>query len=285
LHPHITHELVAGYRRMDAAEHSGLDVVPVIERVLTDVQAAEIALIENLQRKNPSEVDIGYSLTVLKEEMSAELDKWVSKVVPDPQKARPPQIAAKWEHVKRDYDAAPPWFLMVMERAAKTRRRPTINWADVGQRVGLSERSIQYLVKIAKLPPDVQEKIQEEKLSGRQAREIAQLDDALEQRKMASQAMRHGWSGDEIAKRVAVVAGRAPEAGSTPVAELRELMNRGNPSQTNADLQALCARLPELGISASTQAALQTEARRWREHIAATDSLLDEIERLLDEVR
>ncbi|MFM1653491.1 ParB/RepB/Spo0J family partition protein [Brevibacillus sp. B_LB10_24] len=45
-------ELVAGERRLRAAKDAGLKKVPVVEKVYTDLQLMEIALIENLQRDN-----------------------------------------------------------------------------------------------------------------------------------------------------------------------------------------------------------------------------------------
>jgi ParB family chromosome partitioning protein len=56
-------EIVAGERRWRAAQKAGVHTVPVIVRDLTDQEAAEFALIENVQRTdlNPIEEAIGYS--------------------------------------------------------------------------------------------------------------------------------------------------------------------------------------------------------------------------------
>ncbi|MEP0819641.1 ParB/RepB/Spo0J family partition protein [Trichocoleus desertorum] len=51
------YELVAGERRYRAAKEAGLDEVPVTIRELTDDQALEIALIENLQREDLNPVE------------------------------------------------------------------------------------------------------------------------------------------------------------------------------------------------------------------------------------
>lgn len=56
------YKIVAGERRWRAAVRAGLSEVPVVVRELSDVDAAQIALIENLQREslNPVEEALGY---------------------------------------------------------------------------------------------------------------------------------------------------------------------------------------------------------------------------------
>ena len=57
-----TYQLVAGERRWRASRQAGLTEVPVTIREMTDKEAAELALIENLQREdlNPMEEANGY---------------------------------------------------------------------------------------------------------------------------------------------------------------------------------------------------------------------------------
>lgn len=61
--PGGTYQIVAGERRWRACREAGLNTVPVIIKDLDDKQTMELALIENLQRKdlNPVEEAMGYS--------------------------------------------------------------------------------------------------------------------------------------------------------------------------------------------------------------------------------
>ena len=60
--PDSSYQLVAGERRWRASRMAGLTEVPVVIREMNEQEAAELALIENLQREdlNPMEEAIGY---------------------------------------------------------------------------------------------------------------------------------------------------------------------------------------------------------------------------------
>ena len=68
------YQLVAGERRWRAARMAGLTEVPVVIKELTDQQAMELALVENLQREdlNPIEEARGYQELMEKFEMTQE---------------------------------------------------------------------------------------------------------------------------------------------------------------------------------------------------------------------
>lgn len=76
------YQIIAGERRWRAARHAGLERVPVRVRTSTEIESLEIALIENLQRKdlNPMEEARGYRRLLTEHRMTqAELADKVSK--------------------------------------------------------------------------------------------------------------------------------------------------------------------------------------------------------------
>lgn len=71
------YELVAGERRYRAAKEVGLQEVPVVIRELSDLQAVELALIENLQREDLNPVEETEGILTL---LGAKLDMPTSEV-------------------------------------------------------------------------------------------------------------------------------------------------------------------------------------------------------------
>ncbi|MDE5792693.1 MAG: ParB/RepB/Spo0J family partition protein, partial [Oscillospiraceae bacterium] len=62
------YQIVAGERRWRAAKMVGLDEVPVIIRELSELETAQIALIENLQRENLNPIEEAQAYKKLIEE-------------------------------------------------------------------------------------------------------------------------------------------------------------------------------------------------------------------------
>ena len=61
-------EIVAGERRWRAAQKAGIHSVPVVIKVLSDREAAEIALIENIQRENLNAIEEAVAFEHLRKE-------------------------------------------------------------------------------------------------------------------------------------------------------------------------------------------------------------------------
>jgi ParB family chromosome partitioning protein len=76
------YELVAGERRFRAAEAAGLSVIPAVVRKLTDREALEVALVDNLQRTDLNAIELaeGYhrllhDFSLTQEQVAARIGK------------------------------------------------------------------------------------------------------------------------------------------------------------------------------------------------------------------
>lgn len=75
-----TYELAAGERRWRAAKIAGLTVIPAISKEYDDRSMAEMALVENLQRKDLNPVDEGMAYRKLMDEYSLTQENISQKV-------------------------------------------------------------------------------------------------------------------------------------------------------------------------------------------------------------
>ena len=68
------YEIIAGERRYKAATLAGLSIVPVIVTNLSDAKSAEVALVENIQRKNLSSIEeaLSYKRKIDKDNLTQE---------------------------------------------------------------------------------------------------------------------------------------------------------------------------------------------------------------------
>jgi len=74
------YQIVAGERRWRAARMLGLEEVPVIIRELTDLETAQISLIENLQRENLNPIEEAQAFQRLQDEFQMTQEEISSKV-------------------------------------------------------------------------------------------------------------------------------------------------------------------------------------------------------------
>jgi len=74
------YEIVAGERRLKAAEMTGLKTIPAIVRQSTDTESLEVALIENLQRENLNAIEEAQAYKQLVEEFKLTQTELADKV-------------------------------------------------------------------------------------------------------------------------------------------------------------------------------------------------------------
>lgn len=79
LHDDI-YELIAGERRLRAAEIAKLKDVPAVVRDAKEQQKLEVALVENIQRKNLNAIELAAAYKKLQDQFSLKLDKIAKKV-------------------------------------------------------------------------------------------------------------------------------------------------------------------------------------------------------------
>ncbi len=142
-------EVVAGERRWHAAEAAGLETIPAVLRALTDVEALELALVENLQREdlNPLERARAYRRLIdefhlIQEQVAERVGKSQPSVANSLRLLNlPPQIQASLE-VGRITEGHARALLSLQDQAAMVRL-----WERVEKR-GLSVRETEALARV-----------------------------------------------------------------------------------------------------------------------------------------
>ena len=131
--------LVHGERRWRAAQLAGLETIPAIVRRhdYDDLTRFVRQLVENLQREDLNDVDRAHGLVHLKQLMEGEA-------------AGQPSTRKTWKN--------------------------QVTWPQVGERIGYSKQRINQLVKLLKLPPDIQEDVRAGLVSERDTRAYHDLE-------------------------------------------------------------------------------------------------------------
>ena len=140
-------ELIAGERRLRAAQEAGLATVPVIVQDYADDRLLEIALIENIQREDLNPIETAQAL----------------------------------DHLVRD---------------------SKLSHEEIGRRTGKDRTTITNLLRLLKLPPEVQLLLAERRLSMGHARALLGLNSPDEQKALAAHATAHGYSVRDVERAV-----------------------------------------------------------------------------------
>ncbi len=161
------YELVAGERRYRAAKQAGIEEIPVVVRDLTDEEAAEIALMENLQREDLNPVEETEGILAL---LTAKLNKSRADVISLFNQVSHPQYKTA-QIVLR----SPEWKII----------------KEIFTLVGrLSPESFRTTrLSLLNLPKDVLEALREGKIQYTKALEIAKLKNDRQRKKFLKEAI------------------------------------------------------------------------------------------------
>ena len=138
-----SYELVAGERRLRAAQIAGLTEVPVVVQDYADDRILEVALIENLQREDPNPIETAQALERLGRELNLSHD-------------------------------------------------------EIGRRTGKDRSTIANLIRLLRLPPEVQLLLAEHRLFMGHARAILGLPDESAQIDLANKVAAEGLSARQV---------------------------------------------------------------------------------------
>lgn len=137
------YELIAGERRLRAANSLNLTEVPVIVKDVEDKDSLELALIENIQRQNLNPIEEARAYQYL-------IDK----------------------------------FEVTQEKISEV--------------LGRARTSVANILRLLKLPPEIQEEIKKGRISFAHGRTLLEIEDALQQRRLAQEIISNSLSVREL---------------------------------------------------------------------------------------
>ena len=170
-----TYELVAGERRYRAAKEAGLNQVPVVLLELTDTEALQLALTENLQREDLNPVEETEGVITL---LSMQLQISPTEV---PQLLH--RLAKSSNNVVGNLEAAQ---IQIIESVLSISGRMT--WSSFAS----------HRLPLLNLPEPILNALRSGKIEYTKARAIAKLKDAAAQQELLNRAISEGMSLSQI---------------------------------------------------------------------------------------
>lgn len=158
------YELIAGERRLRAANIAGLTEVPAVIQDYADERILEIALVENIQREDLNPIETAHALDRLARELN-------------------------------------------------------LSHEEIGRRTGKDRTTITNLLRLLKLPTDIQLLIAERRLSMGHARAILGLPDQTAQLTLANKTAAQGYSVREVERMVQKATETRESADAKPTAK------------------------------------------------------------------
>ncbi|ACK74062.1 parB-like partition protein (plasmid) [Gloeothece citriformis PCC 7424] len=198
------YQLVAGGRRYRAAQKAGLSEVPVIIKDLSDSQALEVSILENLQREdlNPVEETEGI-LRLLESRLNLSREKVTSLLY----RMRNDALTSTSRNVSPNSE----------EETLKAIFVPLgITWKSF----------IETRLPLLKLPSEIMAALKEGKIAYTKAVAIAKVSDDDKRENLLNEAIEQNLSLSQIKERIKLIAPKPEEDTSTTPSKSLDLINK-----------------------------------------------------------
>ncbi|MGV2832031.1 ParB/RepB/Spo0J family partition protein [Myxosarcina sp. GI1(2024)] len=192
------YELVAGERRFRAAKASALEQVPVVIRELSELEAKELGLVENLQREDLNPIDETEGVLSL---LALQEDLTVEEVIS--------RLYRLYNKQKGNVDNSNPNVWVKSFEASVTdlfNSLGRMNW----------ESFVKTRLPLLKLPKDILEALRAGQIEYTKAKAISQLKDEVFRDELLKEAIANNLSLNDIKNRIAQHKGKT----STDYSEL-----------------------------------------------------------------
>ncbi|HEY9609634.1 ParB/RepB/Spo0J family partition protein [Allocoleopsis sp.] len=200
------YELVAGERRYRAAKEVNLSQVPVVIRELSESEALQLALVENLQREdlNPVEETEGV-LQLLALKLSLTVDEVTSR------------LYRMYNEVKGNVNSANP-------NVRVSDQDPTVQ--SVFDSLGLMgwESFVKNRLPLLNLPPELKEALSRGEIAYTKAQAIARVKDEQERKALLEAALNENLSLSQIKERIASLKDKSADNNEGEPSSLRSRM-------------------------------------------------------------
>ncbi|MBD2770982.1 ParB/RepB/Spo0J family partition protein [Iningainema tapete] len=253
------YELVAGERRYRAATVAGLKEVPVTIRELTDVQALQVSLVENLLREDLNPVEETEGILQL---LSIRLSMPVTDI---------PSLLYKMQHEAKGNTAQNvlgneqgQGIIAVFEELGK------LSWESFA-----SSR-----LPLLKLPPDILEALRAGKIEYTKAQSIARVKDTKLRQPLLEEAIASNLSLSALRERVKALQPQAPQ--ESPKATIQSITRRLSQSKIWSDpkkwkqVQALLKKLEALIPVEQAEEPVEPVAEQLTEQVNSKEEPVEE---------
>lgn len=199
------YELVAGERRLKAAQEAGLTEVPVVSKTLSDQEALQVALMENLQREDLNPVEETEAvLELLAVTLETDRDEITS-------------LLNRANHAKNRDQQLEDNVILQLEKIESV-------LATIGRLTAESFRTNR--LPLLNLPEDVLEVLRRGQLEYTKARAIARVKDEAQRQALMKSAITQDLSLSQIKESIAKLRATKPETASLSPPLLKERVNK-----------------------------------------------------------